>query len=398
MYTQWRISVYSLLAKTSFAAIPPIQTNNPYEVPLTNDLAHQRYNISLALGHPPQSFNLLFDTGSTDIWAPNANSSGCTPHCPTAFDPTRSSSIVNTSIPYLAIYGLTPDPANSVTGFYYNDTISVSGLPPVTNATFAVGNVPTSLFTQGNWGIFGAGARSNEALVRGPNRSEPYTPLWERLALAAPAGSKKLGVWLNAQNAASGTVQFGGADASKYVGALAHVPINLDEGVFTGWSVNVSSVTRVTGEGKREKKKVLTPGNYSLGFTIDSGSPNMYLPTALYDGIVEGLNATEVVNGAPYVPCSLRSEGSGFLDFGFPTTKGRRVSIRVPLAEIVYPPGYPVTVPAVPDRDGEKLCYFGIVPTDGPIRLLGATFIRSAYLVFDEEKLVVSMAQARWEV
>jgi hypothetical protein len=68
------------------------------------------------------------------------------------------------------------------------------------------------------------------------------------------------------------------------------------------------------------------------------------------------------------------------------------------LAEIVYPPGYPVTVPAVPDRDGEKLCYFGIVPTDGPIRLLGATFIRSAYLVFDEEKMVVSMAPARWEV
>ncbi|KAH7086516.1 aspartic peptidase domain-containing protein [Paraphoma chrysanthemicola] len=396
MYTQWRITLFSILAKSSLATNPSAHTISHYEVPLVNDLAHQRYNISLAIGNPSQEFNLLFDTGSADIWVPRANSTGCAPNCPTSFDPRTSSSIINTTIPYLAIYGLTPDPANSVTGFYYDDTISVAGLPSVQNATFAVGNVPKPLFTQGNWGIFGAGSPYQEALTRPPNPHAPYTPIWERLALAAPSGTKKMGVWLNAQNASQGSVQFGGIDRRKYVGELLDVPVLLSDGLSEGWRVNVTSVVRVTPDGK---KKALTAGNFSLDFTIDTGSPNMYLPTMLYDAIVEGLNATEVQNGAPYVPCSLRTATSGSLEFGFPTTKkAKEVSIRVPISEIVYPPGYPVTVPAVPDRNGEKLCYFGIVPTDGPIRLLGATFIRSAYLVFDAEKQVVSMARTRWRV
>jgi hypothetical protein len=43
-----------------------------------------------------------------------------------------------------------------------------------------------------------------------------------------------------------------------------------------------------------------------------------------------------------------------------------------------------------------EMCYFGMVPGDGPVRLLGASFLRSAYLVFDAEDLVVKMAQAKW--
>ncbi|KAH7080206.1 aspartic peptidase domain-containing protein [Paraphoma chrysanthemicola] len=394
MYIQWRITLFSILTKSNFATSPPTHAINPYEAPLVNDLAHQRYNISLAIGNPPQEFNLLFDTGSADIWVPRANSTGCAPNCPTSFDPRASSSIINTTIPYLAIYGLTPDPANSVTGFYYNDTISVAGLPSVQDATFAVGNVPKSLFTQGNWGIFGAGSPYQEALTHPPNPRAPYTPVWERLALAAPLGTKKVGVWLNAQNASQGSVQFGGIDRRKYEGELADVPILLSDGVLEGWRVNLTSVVRVSSGGKT---KALTAANFSTDFTIDTGSPNMYLPTKLYDAIMEGLNATEIQNGAPYVPCSLRSATTGSLEFGFKTTKKERnISIRVPISEIVYPQGYPVTVPAVPDRNGEKLCYFGIVPTDGPIRLLGATFIRSAYLVFDAERTVMSMAKARW--
>ncbi|KAF2033181.1 acid protease [Setomelanomma holmii] len=372
-------------------------------LPLTNDLAHQRLNISLSIGTPPQTFNLLFDTGSTDVWVPLSSSTGCAPNCPTAFTPSLSSTIVNTSIPYLAIYGLTPDPANSIAGFYFNDTVSVSGLPALEDATFAVGNVPPALFQVGNWGIFGAGSPLREALLSGPNASKvPYTPAWERLALASPGGKKKMGVWLNAQNASSGTVLFGGSDESRYEGGLQDVPIVLQRGIFTGWGVNLTSVTRVNVGGEEDggcdEKTQLTAANFSQTVLFDTESPNMYLPTPLYDAIVEGLNATELINMAPYVPCSLRTASSGYLDFGFPTKAGGNAEIRVPLSEIVYPPGYPVTVPAVPDRNGQELCYFGIVPTNGSILLLGTSFIRSAYLVFDEEELVVSMAKSRWSV
>jgi len=38
-----------------------------------------------------------------------------------------------------------------------------------------------------------------------------------------------------------------------------------------------------------------------------------------------------------------------------------------------------------------------VIPTEGPIVLLGDTFLRSAYLVFDVDKEEVGMAQATLE-
>ncbi|KAF9691757.1 hypothetical protein EKO04_010325 [Ascochyta lentis] len=397
-------SVYLLL--NSISTNGAVAIEHPSEVPVYNDLAYQRYNINIAIGTPPQSFSLLFDTGSTDVWVPQANSSGCALNCPPGFDfdPTASSSLVRTNVPFDARYGLTPDLA--VIGQYYNDSISVSGLPAIANAQFAVGDLPSLLFVQGNRGIFGLGSRLSESVYLSPtsphrgNLSSTYTPLWERVALASPSGEKKYSVWLNAQGARKGSVQFGGEDRGKYKGALAKVPLNLDPetGLLSGWNVNLTGVTRIsTAASVKAGKKQLTPSNYSVDFTIDSGSPNMYVPTSLYEAIVQGLNATDIINGAPYVPCSLRSQATGFLDFDFSTrTKGQKAKIRVPLAEIVYPPSFPVTVPPVGDRDGKKMCYFGIVPNDGPVRLLGATFLRSAYIVFDAEHLELRMAQAKW--
>lgn len=377
---------------------------HPDEIPLFNDLAYQRYNINVALGTPQQSFSLLFDTASTDVWVPKVDSSGCAPSCPPdfSFDPATSSTGINTNVSFDARYGLTPDLA--VTGQYYNDTVSVAGLAPLTNSTFAIGNLPKLLYAQGNRGIFGVGTRFSESVYSSPTSpyrgdlSKTYTPLWERLALAAPGGAKKFSVWLNAQDAKQGTVQFGGERTERYEGRLASVPLNLGpEGEVSEWNVNLTGVVRFRrgsqdGDGKR-----LTEVNYNVKFTLDTGSPNMYMPTTLYKGIVEGLNATEIVNGAPYVPCSLRSATTGSLDFEFATRgSGDMAKISVPYSEIIYPQGLPVTVPPIKDRFGEDLCYFGIVPNDGPVRLLGATFLRSAYVVFDVDNRELRLAQSRW--
>lgn len=383
-----------------------LTTYQPFEVPIYNDLANQRYNISVAFGTPPQTYSLLFDTASTDVWVPKLNSSGCTPACPANFsyDPTASSTLVETGVPFDARYGLTPDVA--VKGLYYNDSISIGDLPALKNATFAVGDIPKPLYTQGTRGIFGIGTRSSESWYQSPDSpywqdyGKTYMPLWERLALQSPSAKRQFSVWLNAPDTKSGTVDFGGEDRSKYQGQLIGIPLNLDSGTGdpAGWSIDLTSVVRTNIDEKgREKMTRLTEREYSVDFTVDSGSPNMYVPTELYESIVEGLDATEVINSAPYVPCSLRSAKSGYLDFGFdPGTGHQDAIIRVPYSDIIYSPGLPVTVPPVDDRHGERLCYFGVVPNDGPVRLLGATFLRRAYVVFDAEVKELRMAQAIW--
>jgi hypothetical protein len=191
------------LALTPVFTAKPIQISNQYEIPIINDLANQRYNISIAVGTPAQTYNILFDTGSTDVWVPKINSSGCAPNCPADFGfiPSTSSSIVETNLIFDARYGLTPDLA--VRGHYYNDTISVTGLAPLINAPFAIGETPTPLYTQGMRGIFGLGPRNQESVYEtsGGDLSRTYTPLWERLALAAPSGTRKFSIWLNSQDA-----------------------------------------------------------------------------------------------------------------------------------------------------------------------------------------------------
>lgn len=266
------ISFWAAWSKFTFAEQHP-----PLEIPLYNDLAYQRYNINIAIGTPLQPFSLLSDTGSTDVWVPRVNSTGCAPSCPSgfAFDPTKSSSLVNTSINFDARYDLTPDLA--VIGKYYNDTLSVAGLPHLTNATFAVGNLPPLLYVQGNRGIFGAGTRFSESVYASPTSpyrgcfNETYTPLWERLALTSAQGKRKFSIWLNAQGATSGTVQFGGKNVGRYYGRLANVPLNLGRnGVVSAWNVNLTGVVRVPGGAQEQAGTRLTARNYSIDFTLDT--------------------------------------------------------------------------------------------------------------------------------
>ena len=139
------------------SATQGVLTGSAFEVPIYNDLAHQRYNITVKLGSQPQAFSLLFDTGSTDVWVAKPISSGCTPNYPDGFDMAKSSLSVELDIVFDARYGLTPDLV--VLGSYYNGSVSVSPLPTLRDVKFAVGDVPPLLFAQGNWGIFGFWSR-----------------------------------------------------------------------------------------------------------------------------------------------------------------------------------------------------------------------------------------------
>ncbi|KAF2844825.1 acid protease [Plenodomus tracheiphilus IPT5] len=356
----------------------PVQTLHPYEVPVQNFLGLQRYNIDLQVGTPPQSFSLLLDTGSADVWVPSPSSSGCAPGCPRGFDIGNSSSAAATNMTFDVQYGLNPNSEFAILGQYYNDTVSVPGLPIITHAMFGVGNVPKQLFDAFTWGILGLGPRSQEAISltttsplpgisNGTISNGTYTPLWERLALASHSGQRKFSVWLNSQHAATGSVQFGREDRSKYTGRLLGVPLNveLDTGLPGSWEVNLISVSRlsVLGRGKA-KKTLLTAQNFSMATTIDTGSPNIYLPSKLYNDVVEGLGGRQYVSQQFSFPCSLRAPSIGYLYFGFPT-KDTNITpeIRVPYSDVIYPFGFPYGLPRFWNEKQEEMCYMAIVPT-----------------------------------
>jgi hypothetical protein len=260
--------------------------------------------------------------------------------------------------------------------------------------------VPGEIFGAGIYGLLGVGSRYAESIYRSSSspffgdKNATYDTIYDQLKLHGYISRRLLSLWLNDQSAATGSILFGGVDPAKYHGELRSTPVLLSkpDQLFTDWSVNLTTVTHVNGSSGA--KQVLLAPSGGLPTILDSGSPNMYMPTALANAVAIQMGAS-TVNGTPYVPCQFRQSDDA-LEFAF-AGKNEEPRISVPYPEIIYPFGYPANMGNVTAEDGTTLCYLGLIPTDGPIRLLGTTFLRSAYIVYDVDNLEVSMAPAAYK-
>lgn len=382
-----------------------LRRTHALQVPIYNDFPNQRYVVNITAGTPPQNFSVLIDSASTDLWLASPTSPGCAPTCPSgAFNINASSTALGIQIPYNVSFGLTPD--NVMLGAYYNDTISIGGAI-LANQSFAVAEVTASNMI--HWGgimglgtIFRSSAYENpkSPVYRDPSRTP--LPVWLNLHRQGLIAKKLFSVWMNSQAASTGSLLLGGIDDTKYVGELKSTPVLLQgpEQEFVEWTVEVASVARVVGDSSDgeqiSKRENLTAPEWSLPAIVDTGSPNMYIPSSLFASIAAPLNVImHPTANTPYVPCSLR-ESSAYLEWAF---AGRHEEIgpliRMPYREAIYRFGMPGSLGEVRNEDGEELCYLGIIPWDGGIVLVGDVLLRNAYVVFDGEVRVLRMAQAK---
>ncbi|XP_045152982.1 pregnancy-associated glycoprotein-like [Echinops telfairi] len=81
------------------------------------------YIGTISIGTPPQEFEVIFDTGSTDLWVPSiyCHSSACSDH--NVFHPLRSSTFQFLGQPIDITYG-----TGAMKGFLGRDTVKVAGL------------------------------------------------------------------------------------------------------------------------------------------------------------------------------------------------------------------------------------------------------------------------------
>ncbi|KAF1948936.1 acid protease [Byssothecium circinans] len=200
-------------------------------LPLYNDFPHQ----------PPTSLSVLLDTGSTDLWLPSHTSPACAPNCPPGtWDPSAFTTAIDINIPYNATFGSTPD--NPMLGKYYNDTVSLGGVD-LANQTFALAEVVPINYNAGHWGILGMGSKFMSSAYMDPwgpvyhDADKAPLPVWLHLYDAGVIEKKMFSVWLNAQNASTGSVLFGGVDESKFEGGLMSTLVLLQRParLFTGW-------------------------------------------------------------------------------------------------------------------------------------------------------------------
>jgi Eukaryotic aspartyl protease len=191
-------------------------------------------------------------------------------------------------------------------------------------------------------------------------------------------------LWLNDLDANTGQILFGGVNTDKYHGSLQTVPILKVAGLYTEFLIALNTIS-LNGTS-------IPSPSLPAAVLLDSGTTLMYLPNDVAGYIYNQVRAsTDTGSGrvTAYVPCALAREDRN-IDFTFSGIK-----ISVPFNELVLSANTP-DEPGLEFDDGTPACVFGIAPSGGGTSVLGDTFLRSAYVVYDLANNQISLAQTNF--
>ncbi|KAJ8066336.1 hypothetical protein OCU04_005410 [Sclerotinia nivalis] len=329
---------------------------------LANPYIGDIYMITMQIGYPPQTISLSLDTGSSDVWVnPQCSTSGWASFCGSypQYDPTKSTSFVPLSQALNLRYGII-----AVTGAYATDNFVMGSGQTLKKLQFGVASASTRMFE----GIMG--------VSWGLGLGTGYYNIIDQLALQGLTKTRAFAIDLGNVDTASGSIIFGGLDTKKYYASLIKNPImpfyQSPDGYPRYW-INMTYFG-VTFPG--ELPMNFTPPVYAKPVIVDSGSTLGYLPPSLVNAMLPFFPGWVSKGGGLYtIPCSFKNIPET-MDFGFADK-----IIRVQLAQFIWFNG--------------ATCY-------GPIAnaaektdvILGDTFMRGAYVVFDQDNANVHIAQA----
>ena len=159
-------------------------------------------------------------------------------------------------------------------------------------------------------------------------------------------------------------------------------------GSFTDFTVTLSGIILGDPTGKTQYSQ----GNLALPVILDSGTTATYIPDNFAQDILSGVGAINNNEYGYIVPCSFANSPDVFT-FAFGGTGG--ISITVSFGEFVSPIfNEDGTQPTFENGQG-TVCTWNLLSSGDPSQpiLLGDSFLRSAYVVYDLTNNQIGMAQ-----
>ncbi|SGY25591.1 BQ5605_C018g08644 [Microbotryum silenes-dioicae] len=321
-------------------------------VSLTNYLSAQ-YFAHITLGTPHQSFKVILDTGSANLWVPSTrcNSIACFLH--TKYDATASSTYKPNGTEFSIKYG-----TGSLEGVISNDVLTIGDLT-VKEQDFAEStSEPGLTFAFGKFdGILG--------LAYDTISVDHVTPPFYNMINQGLLDDPVVAFYLNAEEQGS-VATFGGVDSSHYKGKIDYVPVRR-KGY---WEVELESVRF----GKE------TVELESTGAAIDTGTSLIALPSDVAEIINKEIGATKSWSGQYTVDCAtIPNLPSMSLKFGGKTYELSAEDYILQVSGTCISSFTGLDLPA---------------PL-GPIWIIGDVFLRRYYTVYDLGKNAVGFAEAR---
>ncbi|OOF93903.1 hypothetical protein ASPCADRAFT_209129 [Aspergillus carbonarius ITEM 5010] len=328
------------------------------------------YSLNLTLGTPGQQVMLTLDTGSSDLWVNLANSTYCSadndPCSPYGvFTPSDSSTlkIVGTHLNDTYADG------SNLYGPYVTDKVTV-GNTSISDMQFGLADSTTVAH-----GIVGVGYQI--ATYQAAHDGKVYANLPQALVDSGAIKSAAYSLWLDGLESTTGSILFGGVNTAKYHGELQTLPIVPVEDNYYSLAIALTEVGVETGSDSTSYTDSLP-----LSVSLDSGTTLTALPSDLVDKIYKAVDATFVEKyNMAHIDCEANTDYN--VTYSFSGAK-----ITVGMDQLILP----FTEPDFP----KGTCVFGLVPSQPGINLLGDTFLRSAYVVYDLANNEISVANTNF--
>lgn len=270
------------------------------------------------------------------------------------------------------MFGITFVDDSYVKGDYFEDHFELDGAV-INNLTMGL-----AIKTNISYGLIGVGYAKNEA--SGSTTDVIYPNLPVAMYQAGYINTIAYSVWLNDLDAKAGSILFGGVDTAKYVGDMHRIDIQKLDGHYYHFIVALTSLVATSSSGS----DVLTSDSFPIQAVLDSGTTLSYLPQDLAHEIWEEVGAVwSPYYGVAVLPCAY-GRNQGNFTFGFAGPDGP--SISVGMDELVLTmTSDAANMPSFESGayKGENICTFGIQNDTNDLYLLGNTFLRSAYVVYD---------------
>jgi len=321
------------------------------QVPVTN-YADTMYTADVKIGTPGQTFSVVYDTGSSNLWVPSTGCSACSTKDHVLFNPSASSTFHKSSEKFDIEYGSGP-----VSGTTGTDTVTVADYS-ISDVAFAqatdVSGLGSLFNAPGFDGIMG--------LAWGTISVDSQTPVMFDLFAQNKDLAQKYSFYLTgsvSQGATEGSIfTIGGTDPAKYKGELVKVPLSSE----TYWMATATE-TKLGSNSLGSNAKVI----------VDSGTSYLVAPffTFLYIKELLGAKSTD---GGYTVDCSSMSS---LPDFTF--TLGGADWVLTPSDYII---------------EDDKTCILAMAGMPEGMWILGDVFIRKVMCEFDVAEKSLYMAYA----
>ncbi|KAI4202560.1 MAG: hypothetical protein LQ350_002503 [Teloschistes chrysophthalmus] len=331
------------------------QDKDSHPVPVSNFLNAQ-YFSDIAIGTPAQTFKVVLDTGSSNLWVPSESCGSIACYLHTTYDSSSSSTYKKNGSEFEIRYG-----SGSLSGFVSQDTVQIGDMK-IKKQDFAEAvSEPGLAFAFGRFdGILGLGYDTISVNKIVP----PFYNMINQGLLDDPVFAFYLGDTNEDGDESEAT--FGGINTDHFTGKLTKIPLRRK----AYWEVDLDSISYGGATADLD----------DTGVILDTGTSLIALPSTLAELLNREIGAKKGFNGQYSIDCSARDS---LKDVTF-TLTGHNFTI-TPYDYILEVQGSCIS------------SFFGLdIPEPaGPLAILGDAFLRRWYSVYDLGTNSVGLAPSK---